>query len=500
MVTRPWRTSAVAAAVGLIFEWTVLEPAPRAGAAVFIATLAAAPLAAAHLEGVTGARRSLWLLVPIALLALAAAASEAPYVALLVTLVAVAVVGLLALTLRHGTWTSYGFRDLVAGSANLTGSMVMGAPRLALAASTAVRANGGETVARLVPVFRGGIIAVPVLIFFGVLLGSADPVFAERLGEAWSAITPADLGKWFTHLVVASMIAALAAGLCLSAVAAPALALHDSNPLSRRFGWTESQIVLGSVDLLFAAFVAIQVRYLFGGQATVVTDGVTYAQYARRGFAELVLVAGFSLVLLLALAATTRRDTRLRQRLFSGSSVALTGLVVVILASAFLRLVMYEQAFGFTRIRVWVHVFMIWLAVLLVALVVLELTDRLRHFALVAGAAVIGFTLTVAGMNVDGFIATQNLQQRVRPVDLDYLTGLSVDAVPALAQARVTTQNAGVKRRLEQILACHRDDLADAGWASWSFSDWRARRALEGLSLAQPCLRPQPSSHPGGYN
>ena len=65
-------------------------------------------------------------------------------------------------------------------------------------------------------------------------------------------------------------------------------------------GLVEVGIVLAVVDLLFLAFVAVQFRYLFGGDELVrAITGMSYAEYARRGFFELVTVAALSLPLLL---------------------------------------------------------------------------------------------------------------------------------------------------------------------------------------------------------
>ena len=122
--------------------------------------------------------------------------------------------------------------------------------------------------------------------------------------------------------------------------------------------------MLGSVVILFAAFVAIQFQYFFGGQANIHIEGYTYAEYARKGFGELVAVAFFSLLLLLGLGAITRRDTESQRKTFSSLGVGLVGLVLVMLISAFQRLALYESAYGFSRLRAYTHVFMIWLALL----------------------------------------------------------------------------------------------------------------------------------------
>src|SRR6185369_16696657 len=72
-------------------------------------------------------------------------------------------------------------------------------------------------------------------------------------------------------------------------------------------GIIESLIVLGSVDLLFAAFVLIQFAYFFGGQRNISLEGLTYSDYARRGFFELVAVSVLTLALVLLLEGATLR-------------------------------------------------------------------------------------------------------------------------------------------------------------------------------------------------
>ncbi len=137
-------------------------------------------------------------------------------------------------------------------------------------------------------------------------------------------------------------------------------------PLVPQFlGFTEAAVVLGAVVLLFAIFVVIQFRYFFGGQTNIGVQGYTFSEYARRGFGELVAVAFFSLLLFLGLSAIVRRQSQIQRRAFSGLGIGMVALVGVMLVSAFQRLLLYEAAYGFSRLRMYTHIFMIWLGVLL---------------------------------------------------------------------------------------------------------------------------------------
>ena len=89
----------------------------------------------------------------------------------------------------------------------------------------------------------------------------------------------------------------------------------------------EAAIILGSVVALFAFFVLIQFQYFFGGQANITIEGYTYAEYARRGFGELVTVAFFALLLFLGLSALVKRETARQHNSFAGLGVALVALL-----------------------------------------------------------------------------------------------------------------------------------------------------------------------------
>ena len=91
--------------------------------------------------------------------------------------------------------------------------------------------------------------------------------------------------------------------------------LGEEKPIITPFiGFTETGIVLGSVTILFILFVIVQFQYFFGGNANIGVEGYTYSQYARRGFNELLMVAIFSLLMVLGLGTVTKRENALQRR------------------------------------------------------------------------------------------------------------------------------------------------------------------------------------------
>jgi hypothetical protein len=200
-----------------------------------------------------------------------------------------------------------------------------------------------------------------------------------------------------------------------------------------RIGSIESYILLGSVNLLFLIFISVQITYLFGGQSNISSLGFTYAQYARRGFFELIGVAVISFFLLFGLDRYIQREKGSGLRIFKILSSLLVVGVIVIMVSAFMRLLLYEDAYGFTTLRLYSHVFIIFLTVVFGLLIYKVLKNgKESNFSL---GVFLSAILFLAGMNVlnpDAFIAQKNIQRfnNGKKLDVYYLTTLSDDALP----------------------------------------------------------------------
>jgi hypothetical protein len=351
----------------------------------------------------------------------------------------------------------------------------------------------------LLPVIRGLLLALPVLVIFTLLLASADLVFADYLEDLFSLdILPNLLELLWRGIIVLGSAWFLAGGLAYALGRSQASDAQGAleQALGRfaqviSLGFVEVATVLISVDLLFLVFVGIQFAYLFGGRANITVEGYTYAEYARRGFFELVVVSVLTLGLILGLRRLARCETPRQTRILNGLSRLMVGLVLVILASAFQRLRLYEAAYGYTQLRLYSHVFMVWLAIVFVWFLVTlwrRPLDRLGtgpdRFAIGAFVAVLGFLVTLNAINPDAFIARQNLARYEATGKLDayYLTRLSEDAVPALVLAvdRVTGEEQKVlsdhlRYRLERM-------EASARWRSWPSFHLARRRAYDLLA------------------
>lgn len=332
----------------------------------------------------------------------------------------------------------------------------------------------GRWKGRALAVSRGLLIAAPLVLVFGALFVAADAVFERLVLDVFGF----DLERVFDHLFLILLFAWITAGLLWTALMArPPRTFAIGRPGRLSLGAVEVGIVLGLLDALFLAFVVVQVRYLFGGSGRVVATGLTYAEYARRGFFELVTVAALALPLLLLFHWLLRAETPGQERGFRILAGIMVGLLFVVVASALQRMYLYEQEFGLTQLRLYTTVFMLWISAVLIWFVLTVLRGLRERFAF--GALVAGFAalLAVNAMNPDALIARTNIERAQDGEELDayYLTTLSADAAPVLIEAlpEIGDRRTGSDYTVEEaVLDRWAEDQTD--WRSWNLSRSRA--------------------------
>jgi hypothetical protein len=351
---------------------------------------------------------------------------------------------------------------------------------------------------------RGLVFAVPVVAVFGLLLGSADAVFASYVGQTMNGFLRLFgiqyVGDTVGQGMVTMGLATVATGALsyaigrragakshqeVEAAVGEAGAPHkEKRKPGFKLSMIEGGIILGSVVLLFGAFVGIQFAYFFGGRATLSMTGLTFSDYARRGFFELLAVSILTLGLALWLDHVTIRQEKAETRIFRGLSLLLVGLTTVILVSAAQRMWLYEEAFGFTQLRVYTHVFIGWLGVLFAVFALNLFRLRRNLFSLGTLLVIIGYLVTMNLMNVDAYIAERNIARyhegQGQELDVRFLNILSVDALPQImALYTGSTNDAKVHEWAGQWLAArlYESDWEQIGAAGTVFSANLARQS-----------------------
>jgi len=323
-------------------------------------------------------------------------------------------------------------------------------------------------------VLRGVAFSLLPLLVFGSLMMAADAVFNNLVHRVFHF--------GFTDSFLIGLFAAWVGGYLRGLLFGNELSLAPAaRSLPFALGSIETGVLLGLLDLLFLAFVVVQVRYFFGGSALVhATTGLTYSEYARRGFFELLAVAALVLPLLLFTAWLLRPDDAVAQRCFRWLAGIQIGLLFVIITSAFQRLRLYEAEYGLSEQRLYPTAFLVWLAVVFVWFSLTVMRGERERFAF--GAMVAGFLLIAALhlVNPDALIARTNLA-RARTTgkfDAHYAASLSDDAVPEMVRG-LSAVNPAERCELAKALLGRLPSATGTDWRSWSYARAQAREILQ---------------------
>jgi len=434
-------------------------------------------------------RRDLWLAPAAVVFAGFAAIRADPVIVLLDALTSVGLAGAALASYGQRSVLRRPFGDLLALGVAVAGWVAagaVGAIRTARRRMPVTRGGLGRARPAL-PVLRGLLIALPVMLVFVSLFSAADAVFARMLDDATNV--DLDMGSLPARALLAAVLGWMAiGGLALAASRAPVPAAASGPSYDWRLGRTEVLTVLLAVDALFAAFVALQGAYLFGGLDTLGAIDMSYSEYARRGFFELVAVV----ILAGGLIVAAERLVRDRSRAVLGAAIVLATLTAVVLVSAAMRLRLYQEAYGWTELRLYVLATIVLLAGVLLALVGALVTDRVRWI----GHAVLGLGLVVGfGLSVLGparFITEQNVARVLDPrlvpaegrtgLDAGYALSLGDDRIPDLVRIlpALKQDEAGyVRDELRFRLRELRMDPSLDAWQAWNLGRARALSALE---------------------
>lgn len=336
-----------------------------------------------------------------------------------------------------------------------------------------IRARADGSRARWGAGLRTTAVAVVLLVVFGTLFASADAAFADLLGDLMPDVSLGE-GPWRIFLFALGLAGALAAAYAAAApVRWDGITVSPGKPRGR-VEWALPLIVL---NLLFAAFIALQLVVLLGGYEKVRAEtGLDHAEYARQGFWQLLWATLLTLlVIALALRWAPRGGSRDRTlvRAVLGTLCVLT---LVVVASALRRMDLYVDEYGLTRLRISVAAMELWLGVVLVLILAAGVFGARflpRAIAVSAAAGVLAFGL----ISPDGLIAEQNVQRfearESAGIDIDYVKDLSADAVPALDRLPEPERSCALRIIQREVLH------TDTPWYATSWGEARAKEILE---------------------
>ncbi len=349
-------------------------------------------------------------------------------------------------------------------------------------ASVLFRRKSGEkgTKSIALRVMTGLLISLPLMLILMALLSSADMVFGSFVGKfskLFEGINLSNLtGKVISVLVISLLTFSYLWSLAHNEKIAESTLKSLPPPLAAQKGFLDPVMVLtttSAINILYIVFVVIQFAYLFGGSG--LPDGFTYARYARSGFFELLLVTLLNIGFLACTLTFAKKGVMaacMAMRIMNTIMICCT---IVMLFSAYYRMSLYEEAYGYTFLRIMTQSFMVFLLVLFIITMARVWKEGLSLLKPYIAVAIVAF-VAVNYMNVDRIIVRKNIERytNTQVIDIPYFSSLSSDAV-AEAMSLSKDKNPDVAKAVKELVE-QRKALLDkqSAWQSFNLADYHA--------------------------
>jgi uncharacterized membrane protein len=325
-----------------------------------------------------------------------------------------------------------------------------------------------------IKVFIGVLVSIPFLVVFAWLFISADPIFKNHLRNFFDFIWQPDL---FKRGVVVVFMWFFLCGYFARTAEDFSLESHlDRAKPKQNYDGIIVFVFLLMNNLLFLSFIIIQLKYLFGGAEVIRNTPFTYAEYAHRGFYE------FWVTVILVSTIIIYTNYRLREqkghvrRMVEYAWIAMICQTLVIIASGLKRILVYEEAYGYTYLRILVALFLLWMAGAFILFTLKIIRFKSLSWLISSGVCLsFVFLVFVSTFSIDKFIARKNIARYLKQgkeLDTEYLSYLSTDAYSEIKRLKMETKDEDIRKSAENILLQLRETAEKnlQHWASWNLS------------------------------
>lgn len=309
-----------------------------------------------------------------------------------------------------------------------------------------------------------------VFILFAKLLSAADAEFKLRIDKVLEAL---DLVEVMRRLVVGVVMAFVSAGLLTVIGLSKVLPLFGlsterakqnfekafSLVLSKRSDALLPVIITTPVLFLFALYVWVQFSYLFGQDVSAILTKYSFADYARRGFVELLVVGILTYPLLSWSMNQSKSEWKVPRIAAFFINTGIVSTLVIMLYSLILRMNLYMNTYGPSVLRTYVIVGAVFVGIALVAYELLAIAKAIKPgFALFKGRLMTDYVI-VAILTSLGLLGAISLipwnslvgsrivsyYENTRKLDVFQVTSLPLESEGLVYQFGKTLEADGLK-------------------------------------------------------
>jgi len=326
-------------------------------------------------------------------------------------------------------------------------------------------------------ILRGLIISIPLLIVILVLLTSADMVFKKYVSNISIGIKDVNIVNIASHLAVIVIIFLI----IFSYIWSFKYNYDQVKGNKKTMQWEPVTVltIISMINIVYLLFSIVQFSYLYGGGNNFLPREFTYSEYARKGFFELFAVTIINFTILISSMKYIKKGNKIIDRISKVLLTLLIAFTINMLFSAHYKMSLYEQIYGFTYLRIFVHIFMIMLFMLFLVELI-GIWNRRMPINKVLIVIVLIMYILLNYINVDKIIAKENIDiyYKTQKIDVLYLESLSYDAIPEILKLK-NDSNTEISSEVNRYLDDVKKELSEENsWYEFNYSKYRARKVI----------------------
>lgn len=331
-------------------------------------------------------------------------------------------------------------------------------------------------------ILLGILLAVPILVIVVPLLMAADAVFQQAMENLFFFridMNFVEIGFRLAFTVIAAIFF-FSIFQVIGKKTKREVEIRET-PNKKNLPGIVATTILIILNAVYVLFIAVQFPYFFHEG---LLDGFTYADYARRGFLELILVTLINWTILLVFLKRVKEESGKQKRILQILYSALIVASGILLVSAWQRLTLYEAAYGFTIDRLLAHFFMAFLFVIFAYTLIRVWLENLPilHFYLICSFL---FYVMLNAVNLEETIVENNMERYAvtGKVDIHYFNTLGAEGVKGLVQLYEQDPEIPELKGLLETKKIELENEEDETWQAFNFARDEVKELLEELEL-----------------
>ena len=335
-------------------------------------------------------------------------------------------------------------------------------------------------------VLKSLLIVLPVVIIVLILLSSADMIFDDIFSSIFRKI-----GDLFRFRIFNDLISKIIYTLIIFTVIGvdSIYLLRDYNKENIKVKESKTKdlftikLLVSILNIIYIIFDFIQIKSLLLHH---VSSGFNYATYARQGFFELLVVSVINISIILISKNMQNKDNEKEFKFINIMSIIMVFLTIIIIISSFMRMNLYENAYGYTMLRLLVYVTLITEGILMIPTVMYIFNPK---FNIVKSYMIILISVytIITFMNFDYLIAERNIYRYYNDnkIDIEYLENSANDNIPLLVELYNKTENEKIKLSLESYFSYMKSSNDMDNVFEYNLSKDRAYKELKKINIKE---------------